>query len=371
MLEPFLFALALLLGGGALYLAAKNRYERAVARKRAEGWVRHLTQLKSEFPNPKSPFATRHGEKFVLTLKDQNLVESRRGTRVSSRSSDAFTVALARGFYYTAASGRSVSPEPGDELRFIDSGDVHFTTHRVVFVGSKQTREWDFAKLLGTREENDGLYLMLSVSNRQKTSGIASESLTQISPSMAYQITEQVIENGFAAARQSCEYAISEILAQSSIIERDMFISKTKVEEEIEQWKAAHPIPDLPGEDREESGRLPLSEFDAVGLMFHRDSFSFLREKLKTEGGTEHFLEATLTNEPENEYSQSGKAVMVSVSGEKVGYVPEWLAPKIFDRIAEEGDSLKVGARLFLDSPGSKPQENRLTILLDSRIEIF
>ena len=41
------------------------------------------------------------------------------------------------------------------------------------------------------------------------------------------------------------------------------------MEEEIEHWKAGHPIPDLSGEEFEESERLPLAEFDAIGLMFY------------------------------------------------------------------------------------------------------
>ncbi len=43
------------------------------------------------------------------------------------------------------------------------------TSQRVVFVGTKQSREWAFAKVLGYQHGEDTTYI--NVSNRQKVSG--------------------------------------------------------------------------------------------------------------------------------------------------------------------------------------------------------
>ena len=367
---------------GGYYLVT-NGYKRMVAKQRSEHWVKHLSEIGANMPFSDSPFPLRHGEKYVLSLKDQMLVESRRGTRVSTRSTDAFTVALAKGFYYTAAAGKSVSPEPGDELKEIDSGVAHFTTHRVVFVGGKQTREWDFAKLLGTTEKQNGMQLMISVSNRQKTSGLASPSITQITPSMAYQIMEQVKEYGFDAAKETALHAADEVKVQLSAMQESFFVSPEQIERRTEEWRKRNALHDLePLENKkkisqnstsshaEEEELEPLDEIHVVGETFYKKSFEALREDLKTEGNTEHIVEVELRNDPDNEYSDSGKAVAVFIRDKKVGHVPEWLTPKVFDQIEPEGGIVTLGARLYLDYFDAKPQKNSVTVVLDSRLEV-
>ena len=376
----------LFIGGMAVvgigYYVVTKGWARFVAKKRSEHWIRHLRQIGNQMPYDDAPFTLRHGEQYVLSLRDQMLVESRRGTRVSTRSTDAFTVALAKGFYYTAAAGQSVSPEPGDELKQIDSGVAHFTTHRVVFVGGKQTREWDFAKLLGTTEEPGGLRLMISVSNRQKTSGLASQSLTQIPPGMAYQITERVIHQGFEAAKESALYGAKEIAAQLAVMNESFFMSEAEIARRTEQWRQSHPMKDsntsgsgkkkpsvkTPPVEPEELE--PLQEIQVVGETFYKKSFEALREELKTEGNTEHIVEVELRNDPDNQYSDSGKAVAVFIRNNKVGHVPEWLAPKVFDQLEPEGGTVTLGARLYLDYFDAKPQKNSVTVTLDSRLVV-
>jgi len=375
----FISLMAIVIGG---YFVVTTGYKRMVAKQRSEHWVKHLTEIGTKMPYEDAPFELRHGEKYVLSLRDQMLVESRRGTRVSTRSTDAFTVALAKGFYYTAAAGQSVSPEPGDELKQIDTGVAHFTSHRVVFVGAKQTREWDFAKLLGTTEEPGGLRLMISVSNRQKTSGLASPSVSQISPGMAYQITEQVKEYGFEAAKETALHAAQEVKVQLSVMQERFFISEEEIERRTEQWRKQNPLPDVepvtkkkkapspaePAAVEDDEELEPLAEIQVVGEMFYKKSFEALREELKTHGNTEHIVEVELRNDPDNEYSDSGKAVAVYIRSKKVGHVPEWLAPKVFDQLEPEGGTVTLGARLYLDYLDAKPQKNSVTVTLDSRL---
>ena len=368
---------------GGYYLVTTG-YKRTVAKQRSGHWVKHLTEIGTKMPYKDAPFELRHGEKYVLSLRDQMLVESRRGTRVSSRSTDAFTVALAKGFYYTAAAGQSVSPEPDDELKQIDSGVAHFTTHRVVFVGGKQTREWDFAKLLGTTEQSGGLRLMISVSNRQKTSGLASPSVTQISPGMAFQITEQVKEYGFEAAKETALHAAKEVKVQLGVMQQSFFISEGEIERRTEQWRKDNALPDVEPVKKKRKAPSPskpavaeddeeleaLAEIKVVGEMFYKKSFEALREELKTQGNTEHIVEVELRNDPDNEFSDSGKAVAVYIRNKHVGHVPEWLAPKVFDQLEPEGGAVTLGARLYLDYFDAKPQKNSVTVTLDSRLTV-
>jgi hypothetical protein len=49
---------------------------------------------------------------------------------------------------------------------------VTITDRRVVFQGPKQTREWDFSKLVGYEHFDHPAWTAIQVSNRQKTSGV-------------------------------------------------------------------------------------------------------------------------------------------------------------------------------------------------------
>ncbi len=113
-----------------------------------------------------------------------------------------------------------------------------------------------------------------------------------------------------------------------------------------------------------------MQEIQVVGESFYEKSFEALREQLKLEDGTEHIVEAELRNDPDNEYSDSGKAVAVFIRDKKVGHVPEWLAPKAFDKLEPEGGTVTLGAGLYLDHRTAKPQKNAVRVRLDSRLVI-
>ena len=382
--EFFAGIVLLMMIGGALYYVVTNSYKRAVARHRSEKWAKQLRHLGDNMPLPsEASFPLRHGEEFVMNLKDVSLAEGRRAPRVTSRRTDALTLALAKGVYYTAAGGKSISPEPDELISEIDTGTATFTTHRVVFVGSKQTREWDFAKLLGATEGAGGLRVMFAVSNRQKMSGIAQASIDQIAPGLAYQITMGAREDGWETARNMCMKGALEIEAQTNFMNESFFVTEEKIGQQMEQWRARNmksndaPAKNPSTTSAETSAPIaekepePLDEIQVVGEFFYKKSFEALREQLKSEGDTEHIVEAELRNDPDNEYSDSGKAVAVFIRDKKVGHVPEWLAPKVFDKLEPEGGTVTLGARLYLDHPTAKPQKNSVTVKLDSRLVII
>jgi hypothetical protein len=62
---------------------------------------------------------------------------------------------------------------PGAEVQQDkDEGWVLLTTERLIFTGALKTQEWNFDKLLGLSTTPDESDYFISVSNRQKTSGI-------------------------------------------------------------------------------------------------------------------------------------------------------------------------------------------------------
>ena len=108
-------------------------------------------------------------------------------------------------------------------------------------MGDKQNREWDFAKLLGTSGSTGGLRLMIGVSNRQKMSGIASTSMTSISPGLAFEVTQAAKQDGWEVARSICLHGAKELNAQLEAINANTFISAERLEIEMEKWREANP----------------------------------------------------------------------------------------------------------------------------------
>ena len=87
-------------------------------------------------------------------------------------SSTGVSIPIAAGirFRVGAMQGQRI---PGEELQMDkDQGTVLLTTERLIFTGSLKTQEWNFDKLLQLSTTDDQSDYFLSVSNRQKTSGL-------------------------------------------------------------------------------------------------------------------------------------------------------------------------------------------------------
>lgn len=112
------------------------------------------------------------GEVLFKTYSSASLVEVKRapGHFQAGTSSARFRVMKGVSVGVGGARGRYV---PGPESPTpIDVGDVFITSSRVQFMGSRQSREWSFAKLIGLQPSEDGQWTAMPVTNRQKVSGI-------------------------------------------------------------------------------------------------------------------------------------------------------------------------------------------------------
>lgn len=369
----------------AIGAALRHQNFRRQFMKFAETQATRLDFLAKALPlQRETKFQLRSGEEYVYHLDNMSLIEPRRAARVTRRSTDAVTVALAKGIYYTAAGGKSVSPEPEDELREIDRGTATFTTQRVVFVGSKQTREWDFAKLLGW-DVGAGGRLMIAVSNRQKVSGIQMTDRSDLMPDVVIQIAGQARDEGWEWARELCENGSKNARAQAQFVRENTWAGEEKITAFVQKLDEQGEI-ELAEKARKEEAEqeanatkprkissspgLQTRELEVVGEFFYKESFSKLREMFETDGGTEHVVEAELRNDPDNPHSESGMAVAVFIRGLQVGHIPEAIAPEVFEEIEPKGGSLTLGARLWLDYKESKPNQSSVTLFIDSRLQI-
>ena len=358
-------------------------------------------------PVEEARFPLKPGEVVVYEMKEATLAETRRGPRVSYRQLDAFTFRFAPGFYYTAAGGKSVSPEPEEEMKDIDEGRATFTNKRVVFAGNKHTREWDFAKLLGWNEGAGG-YILMAVSNRQKVSGVSGGPHDIMGP-VAFQLAQIVANDGFESAKGAAKLGSFKAREQGRWMRENFFggpSGLTRFVEQmdkqvdrhlekmdelgIEEWiEPGKPLPkgtptrsrepkravagekpsaaDSAAQNGPKTGRVP-EELEVVGEFYHQESFAALRELFDTEGDSEHIVEAELRIDPDNPYSDSGMAVAVYVKDLHVGHIPELLAPNIYELIEPRGGRVTLGARVWLDHEESKPNKSSVQLFIDSRL---
>ena len=352
-------------------------------------------------------FPLKPGEVVVCEMAEATLAETRRGPRVSYRQLDAFTFRFAPGAYYTAAGGKSKSPEPEEEMTDIDEGIATFTNKRVVFAGNKHTREWDFSKLLGWRDGAGG-YVLMAVSNRQKVSGVVGGP-HDLMGGVAFQLAQVVANDGFEAAKDAAQVAIYKAREQGRWLEENFlggpggltrFVDQLnrRVDQRLkemdvlglEQWvEPGKPLPPATATKSQEPRRAMAEgkpsaadsaaqkdprtgrvseELEVVGEFYHQDSFASLRELFGTEGDSEHIVEAELRIDPDNPYSDSGMAVAVYVKDLHVGHIPELLAPNIYELIEPKGGRVTLGARVWLDHEDSKPNKSSVQLFIDSRL---
>ena len=112
------------------------------------------------------------GERLVYPMTGVGLFEPRRGPGHWSGRSAGFSVPVTDGIRFRIGKSAGTYVQGNETPTIIDSGDISFTTQRIVFQGRTYTREWMFSKLIGIAHDATQAWTAIQVSNREKTSGI-------------------------------------------------------------------------------------------------------------------------------------------------------------------------------------------------------
>jgi len=125
------------------------------------------------FTDAESRLALKRGERAIYSLDGVGLVESRKGPGHWQGRSQGVSVHVpgTKSMRYRVGQTHGTFVAGDEKPTVIDSGSVTVTTTRAVFVGSKQTREWTWAKLIAIQDD-DPSWIGIAVSNRQKVSGV-------------------------------------------------------------------------------------------------------------------------------------------------------------------------------------------------------
>lgn len=118
-----------------------------------------------------TPLRIGRTERAIYQIDQAGLFETLRGPGHWSGHSSGISVPVGLGIHMRVGQSRGRYVQGTEALTVIDTGSVTFTTNRVVFLGRKFTRAWDFSKLLGVEHDSRNHRTAIQVSNRQKTSG--------------------------------------------------------------------------------------------------------------------------------------------------------------------------------------------------------
>jgi Protein of unknown function (DUF2510) len=127
-----------------------------------------------EGTSPDSTLVLKPGERLVSMLSGVGIFEPRREPGHWAGRSTGVSVPVGHSGVRVRLGQSAGTYVQGEEKpTVIDTGMGSITTQRVVFQGSKYTREWLFSKLIGMVHYSDQPCTAIQVSNRQKTSGFS------------------------------------------------------------------------------------------------------------------------------------------------------------------------------------------------------
>lgn len=153
---------------------AAEAHARALANWQAQrDGTAQLLQLAETFHGAATPeLMLKPAEALFFKVTNVALVEERRGQGHYSGASSGVSIPIgtlgghAVRYRVGTTRGHYVAGTPTPTA--IDTGTVFITNQRVIFQGSKQTRECLFAKLIGFEHDDGAGATTFSVSNRQK-----------------------------------------------------------------------------------------------------------------------------------------------------------------------------------------------------------
>jgi hypothetical protein len=153
---------------------AVKEHQEAVSRWQAErdGAAELLTLARTFEGEGSSEILLGSGELLFCKVMGAALIEERRGSGHYQGRSQGVSIPVAsiggRSIRYHVGANKGTFVQGTPVVTAIDTGTVFISNKRVIFQGTKQTRECMFAKLIGFQHDESEGSTTFSVSNRQK-----------------------------------------------------------------------------------------------------------------------------------------------------------------------------------------------------------
>jgi hypothetical protein len=162
--------------------AAENDRQAREHQHQVFEWALQVAQAAAagtlEAPGASVPL--KKSEHALFVLDGAGLVEPRRGPGHWQGGNQGVSVHVpgTRSMRYRLGATRGTYAAGDEKPTIIDTGAFTITDQRALFVGTKQSREWLWTKLLGFSHGPD--WVGIAVSNRQKVSGVSYDEANRV-----------------------------------------------------------------------------------------------------------------------------------------------------------------------------------------------
>lgn len=161
------------------WAARENARRQADYQRRLRAWQSDADELESMVQTaytyrggPSASVVLKRGEALFYELPRVSLVEVQRGQGHYVGGYSGFSFRIAKGIRYNVGGTRGTYVPGVEQHKITDEGPASITNQRVIFQGSRNSREWAFAKMLGIQHDDTRPFTLMHVSNRQKVSGL-------------------------------------------------------------------------------------------------------------------------------------------------------------------------------------------------------
>ncbi|MEI8231793.1 MAG: hypothetical protein WCG32_04435 [Actinomycetes bacterium] len=141
--------------------------------------------VKNDFKIEDVMFSTQKEETVIYHLEEVILTEFKSTGSSYSGGYGGVSFRVAKGVRLNTGKTGGTSKRDPETSQPIDSGELTVTNQRVVFSGANQVRVFDLDKVVNMEAGDNGITVSISVSNRERTSGLASTNMDDLTPGMA------------------------------------------------------------------------------------------------------------------------------------------------------------------------------------------
>ncbi len=196
-----------------MFAASKSRQSKSIIALAA--MAKELRQIENEIPKLAGGFlALEPGEFAFYEKTGVQLREYKSPGRESSGAFGGVGIRVTKGISVGGGGYRGQSRAKPEELTVLDTGKAIFTNQRVIFVGPNHNREWELDKLLDLQIGDNGYEVSAAVSNRNRTSALASDASTGITPGVLFAIAVQLSKGDEQEAKRTAGDIAGQIESQ-------------------------------------------------------------------------------------------------------------------------------------------------------------
>ena len=366
------FIAALIVMGGAIWFywwIQKTKQTTLSAVSKANSYYpQRLKELSESLPiRSNVPMTLKKGEEFLYRLDSIRLIESRSNGSTYQGGSRGVSIRVMKGVSYRVGASKGQLVKNPESLQVIDTGAATFTNQRILFVGTKASREWDFSKLTDLSQTEGRETIMISVSNRQKPSGLQAPGLSLIKPGILADIALEYSQNGVEAAKLRClqEAGIKQQSFEPSdkptTLDSTHGASDVQIPNSITPSKASTP--------KKDELRFAYGDeiIEVVGESFYADAFEQIRTSQNIEYGEEKNFVLDLVAEPFNKFSQNGHAVAVQYEGKVIGHISEDENTEFFEILKEFNGRGKCDGSIYF-APVADVMKNSVNLFVTEKL---